>query len=159
VLVAGSPTTEVDPQGCSTFLALEELIRSAEGTGIVVALEPEPDTVINGIYEFSLIAAHMAGSPLGLNLDLGHAALTEGDPIAVIDEWSSFIMHVHVEDIRRPQHVHLLPGDGHLDLLRMIRKLRESGFAGDLTVDLFDILDAPDVWAQRAMERMRLLLA
>ena len=158
VLVVGAPSTSADPQGCSTFLALEELVRSAEGSGVVIALEPEPDTVIHGIYEFSLLAAHLAGSPLALNLDLGHSALTEGDPLEVIQEWAPFIVHTHVEDIRKPNHTHLLPGDGHLDLLRMIKKLRETGYAGDLTIDLFDILDEPDVWAQKAMDRMRLLL-
>ena len=158
VLVVGAPSTSADPQGCSTFLALEELVRSAEGSGVVIALEPEPDTVIHGLYEFSLLAAHMAGSPLALNLNLGHAALTESDPIEVIEEWAPFIVHTHVEDIRKPNHSHLLPGDGHLDLLRMIKKLRETGYAGDLTIDLFDILDEPDVWAQKAMDRMKLLL-
>ncbi len=159
ILVIGAPSTSTDPQGCATFLALEELIRSAEGSGIVIALEPEPDTVLHGIYEFSLLAAHLAGSPVALNLDLGHAALTEGDPTAVIEEWAPFIVHTHIEDIRKPNHTHLLPGDGHLDLLRMIKKLRETGYAGDLTIDLFDILDEPDIWAQKAMDRMRLLLA
>ena len=158
ILVVGAPSSGADPQGCSTFLALEELIRSAEGSGVVIALEPEPDTVIHGIYEFSLLAAHLAGSSLALNLDLGHSALTEGDPLEVIQEWAPFIVHTHVEDIRKPNHTHLLPGDGHLDLLRMIKKLRECGYSGDLTVDLFDILDKPEVWAQRAMERMKLLL-
>jgi len=158
VLVVGAPSTSADPQGCSTFLALEELVRSAEGTGVVIALEPEPDTVIHGIYEFSLLAAHLAGSPLALNLDLGHSALTEGNPLDVIQEWAPFIVHTHVEDIRKPNHTHLLPGDGHLDLLRMIKKLRETGYVGDLTIDLFDILDEPDVWAKKAMDRMKLLL-
>ena len=158
VLVVGAPSTDADPQGCATFLALEELVRSAEGTGVVVALEPEPDTVIHGIYEFSLLAAHLAGSPLALNLDLGHSALTEGNPLEVIQEWAPFIVHTHVEDIRKPHHTHLLPGDGHLDLLRMIKRLRETGYGRDLTIDLFDILDEPDVWAQKAMDRMKLLL-
>jgi len=154
-LVVGSALVTTDPQGCSTFQALEDLIKSAEGSNVIVAVEPEPDTVINGMYEFSLLAAHMAGSPLGLNLDIGHAALTEGDPAAVIQEWAPFIVHTHVEDIRRGEHVHLLPGDGHLDLLRLIHKLRDCNYQGDLTIDLFDILDAPQVWAQQAMERFR----
>ncbi len=159
VLVVGTALAEVDPQGCASLRNLEELVHCAENTGVVIAVEPEPDTALNGMYEFSLLASHLAGSPLGLNLDIGHAALTEGDVCAVIEEWAPFIAHTHFEDIRKPAHVHLLPGDGHLDLVGCVRKLRETGYQGDLTIDLFDIFDAPQDWAQKAMDRCQALLA
>lgn len=158
VLVVGTAPVALDPQGCASFKELENLLIAADGKNLTVALEPEPDTVMNGMYEFSIFASHMAGAPLGLNLDVGHAALTEGDPAEVISEWAPFISHVHFEDVRRPQHVHLLPGDGHLDLLRVVRKLRGYNYTGDLTVDLFDILDNPQDWARQAMDRCRQLL-
>jgi sugar phosphate isomerase/epimerase len=153
VLVAGTGLRASDPQGISTHKALEELIRAAEEIGCIVAVEPEPDTVIHGMAEFSLLVSRLAGTPVGLNFDVGHAALTENDVGQTINEWGAFIRHVHLEDLRKPHHVHLLPGDGELELPRLVGKLRQNGYAGDLTVDLFDILDAPDVWARRAMTR------
>lgn len=159
VLVIGTPTTSADPQGCSSFQALEELLKAADGTGVVIAAEPEPDTVLNGMYEFSLLASHMAGSPLGLNLNLANATLTEGDAAAVIEEWSSFIVHTHICDARKNHSGHYLPGDGHLDLRRLVRKLRESNYWGDLTIDLIEIEDAPQDWALQALERCREILA
>ncbi len=153
ILVVGTPSALTDPQGCATFKAIEELLKAAEALGITVALEPEPDTVVNGMYEFSLLASHMAGAPLALNLDIGHAALTEGNVCEVIQEWHPFIVHTHFEDIRKPAHQHLLPGDGHLDLRGCAATLRETGYTGDLTVDLYDILDEPDAWAAKAMNR------
>jgi fructoselysine 3-epimerase len=153
VLVAGTGLLISDPGRSNTYRALETLIRVAAEVDCIVAVEPEPDTVIHGMEEFSQLVSLMAGAPLGLNLDVGHAALTENDVGESIDKWGCFIRHVHFEDIRKPHHVHLLPGDGDLDLPNLVLKLRQVGYTRDLTVDLFDILDAPEVWARRAITR------
>jgi sugar phosphate isomerase/epimerase len=158
VLVVGTAASTLDPQGSDTTRALEELVRAAEGTGVVVAVEPEPDTVIHGMYEFSMLASHLSGSSLGLNLDLGHAFLTEGSATSVVDEWAPFIVQVHIEDVIKPDHLHLLPGDGHVDLTRALEHLRENGYSGNLIVDHPDGLDDPKEWARLAMERCRDLL-
>ncbi len=152
-LVVGTTLSQNDPQGADTLRALEVLVRAAEECDLMVAVEPEPETVIHGMYDFSMLASNLSGSSLGLNLDLGHAYLTESSPIEVIDEYASFIVHLHLEDMIRPAHNHLLPGDGYMDLQGAIMRLRENGYSGDLTVDLFDILDAPEVWAKKALER------
>jgi fructoselysine 3-epimerase len=155
VLVAGTGLKASDPSGNKTYRALEELIWAAEEVGCIVAVEPEPDTVIHGMNEFSELVRRLAGAPIGLNLDVGHAALTEIDVSETINQWGSFLRHVHLEDIRKPHHVHLLPGDGELELSRFVGELRRVGYAGDLTIDLFDLLDKPDAWARRAMTRCR----
>ncbi|MCX6641734.1 MAG: sugar phosphate isomerase/epimerase [bacterium] len=159
LLVTGTVRDRVDPDGFATYRALEELLNAAEVIGVIVALEPEPDTVLNGMYEFSQFAGRVAGSKLGLNLNVGHCYLTEGNPIEVIDEWGSFIVQTHFADMRRPDHVHLLPGDGHMDLPGLIQKLRDQNYHGDLVVDLLDITDAPDQWAQQAFDRCKGLLS
>jgi sugar phosphate isomerase/epimerase len=155
VLVVGTAASALDPQGSDTARALEELVRAAEGTGVVVAVEPEPETVIHGMYEFSMLASRLSGSSLGLNLDLGHAFLTEGSATSVVDEWAPFIVHVHIEDVIKPNHLHLLPGDGHVDLARSVQHLRENGYSGDLIVDHPDSLEDPQDWARQALERCR----
>jgi len=154
-LVAGGVASARDSQGTAGLKALEDLVLAAEGAGLTVALEPAPDTVLDGMYEFANLARRLAGLPVSLTLNLGHVALTEGESPEVIEEWCSFITQVHVHDVIRPDPTHLLPGDGHLDLLRPIQKLRECGYTGDLTLDLYDIAAAPDEWAARAMERCR----
>lgn len=155
ILIAGTVASQNDPDGKHTYRALEELLKAAEDAQITLALEPEPDTVLNGMYEFSMLASRLVGAKLGLNLDVGHAALTEGDVVAVIQEWGSFIVHTHIYDLRKPQHVHLLPGEGYLDFTGLIRTLRDNHYKGDLTLDLYDIADAPEEWASEAMEKCR----
>lgn len=153
ILVTGTVRDTTDPEGSATHRALEELLHAADNAGITVALEPEPDTVFNGMYEFSQVASRFAGSKLALNLDVGHAYLTEGSPFDVIDEWATFIVHVHFTDMRRPNHVHLLPGEGHMDLKGLIWKFTDMKYNGELVIDLFDITEAPDEWARKAFDR------
>jgi sugar phosphate isomerase/epimerase len=60
-LVVGTVLETADPDGSKTYKALEDLLRAAEETGLIIAVEPEPNTVLNGIYEFSLLASRLAG--------------------------------------------------------------------------------------------------
>lgn len=158
ILLVGTASEALDPDGQRTFRALEELLSEAESSGLTVAVEPEPETVLNGMYEFSMLASHVAGAPLGLNLNVAHAALTEGDVPAVIEEWAPFIVHAHISDVKKHEHAHLLPGDGHLDLCKVIMTLRENNYHGDLVLDLSETTEAPDQLAKKAMERFREIL-
>ncbi|MFH1863113.1 MAG: sugar phosphate isomerase/epimerase family protein [bacterium] len=155
ILVVGTVSTAEDCTGRLTFNMLEDLLKAAEDVDVIIAVEPEPETVLDGMYEFSTLACRMIGAPLGLNLDVGHAFLTEGNVVSVIREWAPFIVHTHLEDMCRAQHVHLLPGDGHLDLRQLVSALREHDYCGDLTLDLYDITDDPEKWAEEAMLRCR----
>ncbi len=144
-----------DPGGRNTRAALIEILNQAEERGIAVAVEPEPESVLHGLYEFSDLARRLAGSPLRLNLNLTHTAITEGSLDDVIENWSSYIVHVHVSDVRGREHAHLLPGDGYLDILSIVRKLREHNYNGDWTLDMTGQPDPPEQLAQKAIERCR----
>ena len=50
-----------------------------------------------------------------MNLDVGHAAVTDPDPAATIRELGSAIVHLHLEDIRERVHRHLFFGEGDID--------------------------------------------
>lgn len=159
VLVLGTAASTADPDGHRTEEALAEILQTADGTGITVAVDPEPDTVFHGIFEFSMLASRMAGLPLGLNLNVGHAALTERDVCEVIQEWAPFIVHTHIGDVRRNEHKHLFPGEGHLDLRKLIAALREIGYQGDFTLDVSNCEDPPDKVAKQAIIKFREIIA
>ena len=155
ILVVGTLPEASDPDGKKTYRAFEELLCLGEEKGVTIAVEPEPEMVLNGLFEFSVLASRMAGSPLGLSLNIGQVALTEGDVAAAIEEWAPFIVNAHISVVRRHEHVHLLPGDGHLDIYKMVMALRENDFIGDLIIDLSETEDSPDHLAQVAIERCR----
>jgi sugar phosphate isomerase/epimerase len=74
---------------------------------------------------------------LGLALDLGHAHLTESCSLAeTIQTYSDDIRTIHIEDMRRPTHEHLMFGEGEIDFLSVFKALKASGYAGSVCVEL-----------------------
>jgi sugar phosphate isomerase/epimerase len=144
-----------DPGGRNTRAALVEILNLAEECRIAVAVEPEPESTLHGLFEFSELARRLAGSPLRLNLNVAHTAITEGNLDEVIENWASYIVHVHLSDVRNREHAHLLPGDGHLDILSIVRKLREHNYDGNWTLDVTGQPGPPEQLAQQAIERCR----
>lgn len=155
ILVLRTAPEQADPDGRETTRNIVDLVRLAEELEMTIALEPEPGTVLNGLYEFSHLVAETAGLPIALNLNFGHAALTEGDVRAVIHEWAAFIVQANIGDVRRPDHVHLLPGDGYLNLHELVLLLRNCRYEGDLILDLSGTDEAPERLAEVAMERCK----
>ncbi|MGC9319264.1 MAG: sugar phosphate isomerase/epimerase family protein [Armatimonadota bacterium] len=137
---------------------LGQQIERAEALGVTLALEPEPGLVIHGVREMMALMERFPSPALGVNLDVGHAELTEDDVPGAIRRLGSAIVAAHIEDIAGGVHQHLVPGTGEMDLAAIIGALREIDFGGWMTVDLFDIADAPDEAARASLRAMRRLL-
>ena len=136
-------------------LLRETLVPRAEAAGVYLACEPEPGMFVNGTPEMVELM-RLVGSPrLGVNLDIGHAFLTDVDLPASITELGDRILHVHFEDMPAGVHQHLVPGDGDMNLVEIVAALDAVGFGGYYAVDLFNIADAPEDWARRAYATMR----
>ncbi|MBU1881103.1 sugar phosphate isomerase/epimerase, partial [bacterium] len=156
LLICTAPQSS-DPDGRQTTTLLSDLLHHAQEIGLIIAVDPEPDTVIHGLYEFSQMANRMTGLPLGLDLNVSHCACTEGNVDEVIAEWASFIVSAHISDAERNQHNHLIPGQGHLDINRAVQALRRYRYHGDLTLDLEPNGTAFEEMAVRAMENCKQL--
>ncbi len=133
-------------------------IERAEACGVTLALEPEPGLLVHGCADMRALIDRMGSPALAVNLDVGHAFLTEDDLSAAIAMLGEHIVVAHFEDIAGGVHRHLVPGAGEMDLPRVLADLRAAGFAGWLTVDLFDIADTPDRAAHASLEYMRRLV-
>jgi sugar phosphate isomerase/epimerase len=158
-LVLRTALEDTDPTRRNTSRNIMDLLQVAEGLEMTIAIETEPGTVLDSLFEFSQLVGDMAGLPIALNLNLGHAALTEGDVGAVIHDWARFIVQAHITDVRRPDHVHLLPGDGYLNLSDLVQVLRNCQYDGDLILDLTATDEAPDQLAEAAIERCKEIFA
>ena len=74
---------------------------------------------------------------LGLTLDIGHIVCLE--PMSVTEcvrRGAPTLAHVHIEDMRRGVHEHLMFGEGELDLDESLRVLTEIGYEGMVAVEL-----------------------
>ena len=73
----------------------------------------------------------------GLTLDVGHLHCLGELPIAPhIHAWKDVLWNVHIEDMRRGVHDHLMFGDGEMDFPPIFQALREIDYQGSVHVEL-----------------------
>ena len=133
-----------------------ELCKIAESEGVRLAMEPEPPSIYASTLDFLSLCDEINSPALGINFDAGHAFLTDPDIIGSIDLLKGKIFHGHIEDMQRGQHLHLLPGDGDMDLPAIFKKLDETGFDGYMSIDLYNYGSYEEV-AVEALARLRKL--
>ncbi len=153
------PGDDDPPDRLSDFIRrLGRLTAKAEAGGVLLAVEPEPLLSVADTADMSRVLAELLSPPTAVNLDVGHAFLTDdlGETFRAL---GSHIVHLHVEDMRAGVHKHLLPGDGDLDFGE-IRSLAEGiGFEGPWVVDLFSADADPFEYCRETLGRLRERLA
>lgn len=78
-----------------------------------------------------------------LNFDIGHFYCVNEDPSALILKLQNFIEHFHMADIKNRKHFHLIPGHGSIDFRSAFAKMREIGYNGYVTVELYPYKENP----------------
>ncbi len=112
---------------------------AAKEEDIILAVEPEPDLVVHGLEDTLQLLKEVNSSHLGVNLDVGHAYITDDDLAKVINQLGDSIIHVHLEDIANKKHKHLIPGHGDIDFHNLISSLKDINYNGPLVFDLFGL--------------------
>ena len=116
----------------------QRVVEHAEDTGVTLAFEPEPGMLVEALADYEELQERL-GHPngLGLTLDIGHIICLE--PMSVTEcvrRGAPTLAHVHIEDMRRGVHEHLMFGEGELDLDETLRVLSEIEFGGLVAVEL-----------------------
>jgi sugar phosphate isomerase/epimerase len=96
---------------------------------------------------------------LKVNLDIGHARVTDDDLAASIRQLGSSIVHLHLEDIQGRVHRHLAFGKGDIDFAAVRQALKDIGYAGPYVADLFGQSEDPLQVAAQALTDMRRLFS
>jgi sugar phosphate isomerase/epimerase len=116
----------------------ERVLAHAERNGIVLAFEPEPGMLVETLADYEALQERLGHpSSLGLTLDIGHIVCLE--PMSVTEcvrRGAPTLAHVHIEDMRRGVHEHLMFGDGELDLGEALGVLADVGYGGMVAVEL-----------------------
>jgi sugar phosphate isomerase/epimerase len=136
---AGQPEDDVDCEEARIWLvqACRELCDYAERHDVALALEPEPGMLVESLSDYERLKLEIDHPRFGLALDLGHAHLTESCSLAeTIQTYSNDIRTIHIEDIRRPVHEHLMFGEGEIDFPPVFQALTNSGYTGSVCVEL-----------------------
>jgi L-ribulose-5-phosphate 3-epimerase len=116
---------------------LGPLLDHAENVGIPLAFEPEPGMFIDTLARFGQLDEQICHPFFKLTIDLGHVHCQhEGEVATLIQAWANRVVNIHIEDMVRGVHEHLMFGEGTIDFEPICRVLRDIGYSGGLHVEL-----------------------
>ncbi len=158
----GGPVAAGDTWSAALQLFVEGLkpvAEHAEKEGVLLLIEPEPGLLIETADQFLELMQHIDSPALGLNFDIGHFYCVGDEPAATVHRLAPYIRHFHLEDIAATRvHHHLIPGEGAIDFAATLAAIKQIGYDGWITIELYPYVDNPDVAARTALERVSAIL-
>jgi len=134
---------------------LKPVVEHAEKEQVLLLVEPEPDLLIETADQYLEFASKISSPYLGLDFDIGHSYCVKDDPADTVRRLAKLIRHVHLEDIAATRvHHHLIPGEGAIDFGATLLALKEVGYAGWVTIELYTCHENSDGAARTARERV-----
>jgi sugar phosphate isomerase/epimerase len=133
-----------------------QLCAYAEPRRVRLAFEPEPGMFLDTMTRFAELHQRVGHTLFGLTIDIGHLHCLGETPIGPhLRQWRDWLWNVHIEDMRRGVHDHLLFGEGEVDFVEVLGTLTEIGYTGGIHVELsrhsFDAVET----ARRALAFLR----
>jgi sugar phosphate isomerase/epimerase len=139
---------------------LKPVLEHAEKVGILLLIEPEPGLLIETADQFEELMKQVSSPAVGLNFDIGHFYCVGDEPAPTVRRLARHIRHFHLEDIAASRvHHHLIPGEGAIDFGATFQAIRDIGYDGWVTIELYPYVDNPDEAARAAFERVKHLLS
>jgi len=156
-VATGRPLPGTLPEAAMEYLheSLHEILDHADAKGIDVGIEFEPELLVESVDETLALIDDLGRESLGVNLDIGHAAVYGDDPAESVRRCAGYITGIHLEDIvggPRGKHYHRIPGEGDIDFEAVFAALEEVGYDGFATLELYTYPDTPDHAAQAAYD-------
>ena len=157
--VTGTPTDAVMMALAQVMDARPDLILSGVNRGNNAGENAVYSGTVGGAME-----AALQGLPaIALSQFMGPVTAALDDPFeaaaahgaATVRRLAPLIRHVHLEDIAATRvHHHLVPGEGVIDFHSTLAALKEVGYAGWVTIELYTYHENPDDAARTARERV-----
>ncbi|MGE3804031.1 MAG: sugar phosphate isomerase/epimerase family protein [Gemmataceae bacterium] len=113
-----------------------QLAQHAERQGVTLAFEPEPGMFIDTMERFAELEERVAHPLFGLTIDLGHLHCQGEEIVPNLERWAQRLRNVHIEDMRRGVHDHLMFGQGEMDFGPILGTLNRVGYQGGVHVEL-----------------------
>ena len=158
-VATGRPLPGNPPETAREYLdeSLGEVLDYAESKDVDVGIEFEPELLVECTDEVLELIDRLDRNSLGINLDVGHAAVYGEDLEETIHRSAGHITGIHLEDIvggRRGKHYHRIPGEGDLDFGAIFDALDDIGYDGYATLELYTYPDEPDRAARESYEAL-----
>ena len=138
------------------YEGLEQVIPLAEELAVKILVEPEPGLMIETTPQFQAFIRDVRSPVLGLNFDIGHFYCAGEDPCAAFETLFQWVGHVHLEDIAPTRvHQHLIPGHGAIGFAEILARMRQFGYRGDISLELYPYVDMPEKAGRESLEYLR----
>ena len=138
-LWSGSPIDDAGEAELEARLvdSLQPVLDEAQRQAVPLALEPEPGMLLDTVAAAERLLDRLDHPSLGLTVDIGHVhCQAEGDIPTLLRRVAGLLRNLHIEDMRREVHDHLMFGAGEIDFAPILHALREIGYANGVYVEL-----------------------
>jgi sugar phosphate isomerase/epimerase len=160
VLVFGSPAQRRIPAGAGPEQAADwaadtfgKALPAIADCGVKLCLEPlapaETD-FINTCHEAVALLERLDHPSFVLHLDVKAMASETATPVDLIRSYGHRAGHFHANDPNRRG-----PGFGKMDFVPLFRALRQSGYLGWISVEVFDYTPDPETIARESLRYMQ----
>lgn len=155
----GRNREEVKKLFVDNMKVLADYAEQIEQTIILEPVTPYEGTIIVSSDDVRWALDQVNSPRFKCMLDLA-APFTYGEPIsAYFEKMGDDVRHIHFVDCERTSEDHLIPGDGEMDFPRIVSYLKQVGYEGYLSLELFSrYANEPDFSAERGMQVFRSLL-
>lgn len=134
---AAGDDDEPDALFARLIAELTELCTFASDRGVRLAFEPEPGMFVATMSQYETLFHAVDHPSFGLTLDVGHVhCLDDGSLRDHVSRWRDSLWNVHIEDMRRGRHEHLMFGEGEMAFSEVFAALRSIAYRGPLHVEL-----------------------
>lgn len=147
--------SEKQKQWDELVLRLIELTNYAKKLKVNIAIEPEPLLIISDTNDMIRMINEIDSPNLKVNLDIGHAYITDNDLSESINKLGKAIIHTHIEDIKDKVHNHLVPGAGDINFESVKLAFDKIKYDGYYVIDLFRLGDDPLRLAESSLKALR----
>lgn len=127
----------------------------AKENDVYLGMEPEPGMFIDTAEKAVKLWEMLKSKYFCLNLDIGHEHCAGEDVSLTINQHGSLIRLIHFEDIKDRVHKHELLGTGDIDFKEILKALRDIGFTGFISVELYAHQDDPFRVARESLGFLR----
>jgi sugar phosphate isomerase/epimerase len=160
VMVFGSPKQRQVPDGETAETAAVRFMESvrpaldrAGAGGITICLEPLPPPEANFLLtlEEAVTLMRRLNHPAAKTIFDVKSASSEGRPLpALIADYAPYVAHVHANDANRRG-----PGFGETDFQPILSTLHARGYAGYVSVEVFDYSPDPETIASQSLRYLQ----
>ncbi len=117
--------------------AIGPVLEHAEKASMPLAFEPEPGMFVDTLVMFHRLDERIEHPLFQMTMDLGHVhCIEQGRVEDHILRWAPRILNVHVEDMVRGVHEHLMFGEGTMEFEPIFAALGECGYRHGVHVEL-----------------------